>query len=126
VGALTLRTGVSTIARVVPCLPSAIASAIREAADRLRARFAERLVEVVLFGSYAWGAADEGSDVDLCIVIEGLTHTERSEAMDITAEVGIERDVLLAPLVWSSEDLRLRLVREQALAEDIQKRGARM
>jgi len=107
-------------------LPKTIESAIHEVSARLRARFGERLCNIVLFGSYAWGGADEESDVDLCILIDSLTHKERSEAIDITAEVGIKRDILLAPLVWSRDELRQRLDQELALAEDIDRRGIRL
>ena len=111
---------------MVPELSPAIRSSIREAAEKLRARFGGRLRDVVLFGSHAWGEPDEESDVDLCIVIDELTQAERSEAMDIAAEVGIERDVQLAPLVWSAEELRARVTHEQALALDIEERGVRL
>lgn len=38
----------------------------------LRARLGERLVSAVLFGSVARGEADEGSDLDLLVVLEGF------------------------------------------------------
>jgi predicted nucleotidyltransferase len=111
---------------VKPGVPAEIGTALQESAARLRERFGTRLRDVVLFGSYAWGDADADSDVDVCVVIEGLTSQERSAAMDMVAEVGIERDVLLAPLVWSAAGLEARLAHELALAEDIERRGVRL
>jgi len=104
-------------------LPPRYAQAIQEAKTRLQARFGARLHDVLLFGSYAWGRPDAESDVDLCVLITGVSHRERGEAIEIVAEVAIERDAPLAPLVWSPEDLATRLSRELLLAEDISARG---
>lgn len=103
-----------------------IATAIHEAVARLRSRFGARLCEVFLFGSHAWGSADEDSDVDLCVILDTLTQGERGAAIEIVAEVGLLHDVLLAPLVWSADELRTRVAHEWALAEDIEQRGVRL
>ena len=54
-------------------LPPAVHAVLTRFRTALDAHFAERLREVVLFGSYARGGAHEDSDVDVLVVIDDLT-----------------------------------------------------
>jgi hypothetical protein len=45
---------------------------LTEVLRRLRERFKEELVSVVVYGSYARGEADTGSDIDLMVVVPNL------------------------------------------------------
>jgi predicted nucleotidyltransferase len=111
------------LGRVVDPLPSAHRAAALEAKGALRARFGDRLRSTILFGSRAWGEPRGDSDVDLCVVVDGLEDAERAEVMDVVARVAVERDVPLSPLVWSAEQLERYLAIEYRLAEDITRRG---
>lgn len=57
----------------------------RAAAQRLEDAYGDRLVDVVLFGSWVRGEAHEESDVDLLVVLEGLDDraAERNRMVDI-------------------------------------------
>jgi predicted nucleotidyltransferase len=90
---------------------------------RLAEHFGDRLEKVVLYGSRAWGRPRLDSDVDLCIVVRGLTHRDRVDAIEITAEVAVDTLVDLAPLVLGQEQLQRYLDIEYRLAEDIVQRG---
>ena len=81
---------------------------------------------MLLFGSRAWGEPRADSDVDLCIVIDELARSDRSEAMDIVADVAVTRDAPLAPLIWGPGQLERYLGIEYKLAEDIVGRGIRL
>ncbi len=52
-------------------LPGDLASLLDRLAEGLRELYGERYRGLVLYGSYARGEADEGSDVDLLLLLEG-------------------------------------------------------
>ncbi len=49
--------------------------------DRVKARFQPK--QVILFGSYARGEADEYSDVDIIVVAEKFNKTPMGERLDV-------------------------------------------
>jgi predicted nucleotidyltransferase len=52
-------------------LPPELASTLAQLERGLRDLYGERLRGLLLYGSYARGEADEGSDVDLLILLDG-------------------------------------------------------
>ena len=74
---------------------------IREAAARLVAA-ATSPVRVILFGSYARGTADEGSDLDLMVIERDVPDraAEYMRLMDAVGRVapGVGLDLLIYPL----------------------------
>ncbi len=71
----------------------------------------KRLVDKVeildfrLYGSRARGTADRDSDMDLYIEVETLTNTQRRLINDIAWEVGFDKDMVIAPVVVTKDDL---------------------
>jgi predicted nucleotidyltransferase len=53
-------------------LPTPLSDDLRRYVEILERHFADRLVSVVLFGSWARGAARAESDIDVLIVVRGL------------------------------------------------------
>lgn len=105
-------------------LPTAIADAVREAADRLRARLGRRLLEVRLYGSQARGDAGPDSDVDVLVVLDRIDGPDdRSAAMGEVIDVGLERGLLMMPMVWSRADLEHRRRCETALVRTLDTEG---
>ncbi len=92
-------------------------------ATRLREVFGERLVELRLFGSYARGEAHEDSDVDVLVLIDGLTDLEIAVAAGEVAPIIQSSGLPLAPLPMSTE--RLASLRQQgrALADALDREG---
>ena len=58
-------------------LPPPLSDVLERLADGLKALYRERYQGLVLYGSYARGTADEGSDVDLLLLLEGAVNPER-------------------------------------------------
>jgi predicted nucleotidyltransferase len=58
-------------------LPVALSDVIERLASGLKALYRERYRGLVLYGSYARGTADEASDVDLLLLLEGPVNPER-------------------------------------------------
>jgi len=92
-------------------------------ADRLRAIFGERLYAVRLFGSYARGEANEDSDVDVLVLIDGLTDREIGVVAGEVATIIMATALPLAPLPMSVERYEELRRRERALAREIDAEG---
>jgi predicted nucleotidyltransferase len=113
------------VARLDPNVASALARFRRA----LEGRFGGRLREVVLYGSQARGTAHQESDVDVLVVVDGLTDEENAAvarlAYFVDAEPG-QAWVGIEPLAMSTahaEDLRSR---ERLLMLDIEREGVRV
>jgi predicted nucleotidyltransferase len=92
-------------------------------------RFGARLREVVLFGSYARGEADEESDVDVLVVIDELTDDELFEVADLAHAADAadaQRWTGLSPFTCSTEHAQDMRSRERRVFRDIDGEGIRL
>jgi hypothetical protein len=108
---------------MVRTIPPSIKRALEAYATRLRATFGDRLREVRLFGSYARGEEDEDSDIDVLVVIDGLSDLEVGTAAGEAAAVIVATGLPLAPLPISTERLAAMRGSGRALAHDIDQEG---
>ena len=104
-------------------LPVEVRSSVTMYAKRLSVRFDRRLRLVRLFGSWARGEAGEDSDVDVAVVIEGLTRDEWRDAVSDAVDVELETGATLSPFVVSGEHFDLLVRRELTIARDILEEG---
>lgn len=104
-------------------LPADLREALRAYAARLSERFGARLRLVRLFGSWARGEANEDSDVDVAVVVEGLSRDDFCRAVDDAVEVELSHEVTLSPFVVSGEHFDLLRARERRIAADIEREG---
>jgi predicted nucleotidyltransferase len=58
-------------------LPDHIRDVVLKLEDRLKALYGDRFRGLLLYGSYARGDAQEGSDIDLLLLLEGPVDTAR-------------------------------------------------
>lgn len=96
---------------------------IRTFKGRLENAFGVRLRDVRLFGSRARGEGNEGSDIDILVLVQNLTREEKSRTLDWACDLWLDRSVPLSPLVMSEEHYRLLVERERLLAKEIQAQG---
>jgi predicted nucleotidyltransferase len=78
---------------------------------------------VALFGSWARGEAHEDSDVDVFVLLSKATGSERARAIDTGAMIGLERGLVITPLVLTQEEWDELVRRERLLAHEIQRDG---
>jgi predicted nucleotidyltransferase len=90
---------------------------------KLAARFAGRVRLVRVFGSWARGQAREDSDLDVAVVIEGLTHAEWNDAVGDAVEIELDGGASISPYVVSGEHFDLLVRRERKIAADILREG---
>ena len=104
-------------------LPASLRPALAEYASSLRALFGERLRDVRLFGSFARGEAHEDSDVDVLVLVDGLTDLEIGIAAGAVAKVIVKTGLPLAPLPMATERLTELRRSQRALARSLDEEG---
>lgn len=75
--------------------------------DCYRVAYGADIVEIVLFGSYTRGNYTEDSDIDIVALVHGSRETLQAklkQVWDISAEIGLEHDVIVSPTVISYDD----------------------
>ena len=80
----------------------------------------------MLFGSHARGEAHEDSDVDVLVVVDGLTESERRLAIDLAIDAdAADRAawVGLSPIPYSTQQARDLRSREKLLLREIDRDG---
>ncbi len=105
-------------------LPPSVREVLVRYQSLLRERFKDRLAELRLFGSFARQEAREDSDIDVLVVIDGLTESERDDAIDLAYDARSESDwVDLSPIVYSKAQAADLRGRERALLRAIDAEG---
>lgn len=73
---------------------------------KLRDLFGNKLNDVILYGSYARNEAEEGSDIDLMVLVD-LTDEEilkiRNKVYDYASEVLYEKSILISTIIQNKE-----------------------
>jgi predicted nucleotidyltransferase len=99
-------------------------AALRRFKQELDRRFSERLLKVVLFGSYATGRVHGDSDVDVLVLLARRLPGDGRVAVDAAVSVMLEYpDVVLSPIVSTVEEFAELRRRERRLALDIERDG---
>jgi len=72
----------------------------------LQAIYGPRLRQVILFGSYARGEAEDGSDIDVAIVLEDYASVaeERERTGDLTYRLSFDNDTVIQTLFLREQD----------------------
>ena len=78
---------------------------------------------MVLFGSRARGDYGDDSDVDVAIIVKGLTRELKKQVLEAVAEFELEYLFPLSALVMSEDDFNHLKMRERRIALDIEKEG---
>ncbi len=91
--------------------------------SRLQELLKGSLVRLVLFGSRARGDYEESSDVDIAVIVRGLSRPLKDRILKEVAGIELEHDQPLSVLVFSEEELNRLHERERRIAHDILEEG---
>ena len=98
-----------------------------EALEKLKSSLKEflgdRLAKFVLYGSKARGDYDEESDIDIAIIVKGLTRELKNQILDKVAGIEFEYLTPLSTFVLSEEEFEYLKRRERRIALDIEREG---
>ena len=78
---------------------------IQEFKDEIQKITGSNLKRVVLFGSYARGDAEEGSDIDLLLIFEHKTSSDViSKIRAVSNRLSLKYDVVISEFLFTEED----------------------
>lgn len=79
-------------------IPRKVQKILAEAKVQLSALYAQRLRELILFGSYARGDYTKGSDIDLLLLLDGLDDpvAERDRYFEAICDLSLKYDTVLS------------------------------
>jgi hypothetical protein len=80
-------------------------------------------MKMILYGSRARGDYDCESDLDIAIIIPGLTRTMKNQLLDKVAEIELKHVIPLSTLILSEDDFQFLKKRERRIALDIEREG---
>jgi predicted nucleotidyltransferase len=103
--------------------PRLIQTALSSLRNGLEREFGPRLLALRLFGSYARGQAHEESDVDVFVLLDSVSVTDKRRVLDLSAGVSVEVGPLLSPLVFSAAQYADWKAAGRALIADIDREG---
>ena len=82
-----------------------------------------QLVDFRVFGSRARGEAGRYSDFDVFIEVESLTPEQKEQVGDLAWEVGFHHHLVLAPVVFTRDEIENTPVRASPLVEVVREEG---
>lgn len=94
-----------------------------ELKDSLKGLMGDRLKGFLLYGSRARGDHQDESDIDIAIIVAGLTRELKKQVLDRVADWELKYLTPISALVLSQQDFDLLKRRERRLALDIEKEG---
>ncbi|MEW6095069.1 MAG: nucleotidyltransferase domain-containing protein [bacterium] len=103
---------------------SSLPQVLTELKDTLKGFLGKRLVRLLLYGSKARGDYDDNeSDIDIAIIVRGLTREIRNQILDLVADIEVKHFTPLSTIVFSEKDFEILKKRERRIALDIEKEG---
>ena len=84
------------------CLKSQLKQISEQMAECYRRVYGEKIVSILLYGSYARGDNTDESDIDIVAIVHGERlelQKKLREVWDFSADLGLENDVVVSPTV---------------------------
>ncbi len=100
-----------------------ISNALTELKNTLQVFLGDRMVKLVLYGSRARGDYGGWSDVDVAIIVRGLSRELKNHILTVVADIELKYLVPISTLVFSEEDVDFLKKRERRIVADIEKEG---
>src|SRR3989304_7727523 len=94
-----------------------------ELKDGIEKAFSTGRARLIRYGSRARGDYDSNSDIDIAIIVRGLTRELKNRILDAIADLEVKYLMPISALVISEEDFEFLRKRERRIALDIEREG---
>lgn len=83
---------------------------LNEVKRRLKKIYGKRLKKIILYGSYARGDADDGSDIDLIILLEDMDEpvTEMEKFSESIWKLDLKYDTVISVIPIEEKEFKIR------------------
>jgi predicted nucleotidyltransferase len=90
---------------MIETIPKNIEILLKDVKNKLYDFYKERLKKLILIGSYARGDFEEGSDIDLLLVLDKVSdyNEERVHYFSFIYEIGFRNDIVISIIPVSME-----------------------
>jgi predicted nucleotidyltransferase len=96
---------------------------LEELRESLETILGDQLQRMILFGSMARGDDTGESDIDVAIIIRGLTRELKNQVLDKVAEIELKHLTPLSTIILSEDEFNRLRQRERRIALDIEREG---
>ncbi|MBI4212394.1 MAG: nucleotidyltransferase domain-containing protein [Deltaproteobacteria bacterium] len=100
--------------------------AVQAFKESLQKYCGKNLMELRLFGSRARGEGHEESDVDILVLLQNASSKDRNFIYGLPADIFLEYEINVSPLVMSQEKFQELKDRERLLAKEIERDGVKL
>jgi predicted nucleotidyltransferase len=88
-------------------IPADAQNAIGLFSKSLKKILADKFDDIILFGFYARGDEEFGSDIDLLLILnEKMTEMEKSEINEILSKVSLKHDLVVSCFPYEKDDYK--------------------
>jgi predicted nucleotidyltransferase len=96
---------------------------LKELKEILQGLLGDRMLRITLFGSRARGDYSNDSDIDVAIIVRGLTRELKNKILDRVAEIELKYLTPLSTFVLSEDEFNHLRKKERRIALDIEREG---
>jgi predicted nucleotidyltransferase len=104
-------------------MEKALETLLHDLKQKVEAVLEDVEAEFILYGSRARGDFDHDSDIDVAIIVPGLTRELKDRILEVVAEVEFEYSRAISTLVFSKREFDRLVERERRIAVDIRYEG---
>ncbi|OYD16233.1 hypothetical protein CH333_03915 [candidate division WOR-3 bacterium JGI_Cruoil_03_44_89] len=100
--------------------------ALEELVRKIKGLFGTRVRRLVLYGSKVRGDFDEESDIDILVVLDKISDTERKEIWNFADDMILKHGILISPRVIDTEEMATKRRYGILFYREIEKNGMRL
>jgi uncharacterized protein len=106
-------------------MPEDIRNIVKKFKQRVKYLYGERLTALYLFGSYARGDSEEGSDLDILVVLDTFRFhsSEISRTADLVSDLSLEYLITVSPMFMRERDWNLG---KKPLLRNVKREGIKL
>lgn len=97
--------------------------ALQSFKERVQRLLGGDFVSMTLFGSRARDEGDESSDLDVLVLVRNESSSVRNSVIDVSADILVETDIDISPLIFSEDHFEDMRRRERLLVTEIDRDG---